>query len=54
MMRDRFIGWMLILVGLLIMLLAFSGCKVVQGFGQMSDKWCDAHPQASKYRCWNR
>lgn len=36
-------------LALLVTLL--SGCTFVQGFGQMDDKYCAAHPHASAYRC---
>lgn len=25
----------------------------VQGFTQRDDRWCDKHPGASQWRCWN-
>lgn len=30
------------------------GCSMLPGIGQMSDRWCNAHPQAGEYQCTGR
>lgn len=42
---------MFIVAGVLLLLSALTGCA--SGVAQMSDNWCDSHPGAPPYRCWD-
>lgn len=51
-MANKLIGCLLIATGIVIMLLALSGCYS-GGLLSMSDEWCAKHPQAGLSRCKN-
>ena len=41
-----------IAAAVLVLAGTMQGCTFWQGFAQMSDHWCDAHPHAPHARCW--